>query len=77
MFSTTSAVVGIVLDDLHVVRRCVLADDLQLVFRRILLTLGRHADVLSRARGARAVTEAEVRSMVVTNPALVIREGRP
>jgi hypothetical protein len=39
--------------------------------------LGRHADVLSRARGARAVTDAEVRSMVVTNPALVIREGRP
>ncbi len=34
----------------YVVGRCVLADNLELVFRRILLVLGRHADVLSRAR---------------------------
>jgi hypothetical protein len=46
----TTAMVGIVLDDLHVVSRCVLADDLRLVLQRILLVLGRHADVLSRAR---------------------------
>src|ERR1039458_7250701 len=49
----TTAMVGIFLDDLHVVGRCVLADDLELVFRRILLMLGRHADVLSRARRRR------------------------
>jgi hypothetical protein len=37
-------------NDLHVVVRCVLADDIELVFRRILLILDRHADVPSRAR---------------------------
>jgi hypothetical protein len=42
--------IGILLDDLHIVGRCILADDLELVSRRILLMLGRHADVLSRTR---------------------------
>jgi len=46
----TTAMVGIFVNDLHVVVRCVLADDIELVFRRILLILGRHADVPSRAR---------------------------
>src|SRR5690242_6130815 len=49
----TTAMVGIVLDDLHIVGRCVLTDDLKLVFRRILLVLGRHAEILSRARRRR------------------------
>ena len=49
----TTAMVGVLLDDLHVVGRCILADDLELVFRRILLVLGRHAYVLSRTRWGR------------------------
>ena len=47
---TTTAILGLILGDLHVVSRCALADDLELVFWRLLLMLGRHANVLSRAR---------------------------
>jgi len=48
---TTTAILGLILEDLHVVSRCALADDLELVLWRLLLMLGRHASVLSRARG--------------------------
>jgi len=54
--------VGMVLDDLHIVGRCVLADDIELVLRRILLVFGGHVDVLSCARMRHAVTDAEARS---------------
>ena len=41
------------MDDLHVVGRYVLPDNLNLVLRRILLVLGGHTDVLGCARRAR------------------------
>ena len=47
----TTAILGLILGDLHVVSRCALADELEVVFWRLLLMLGRHANELSCARG--------------------------
>jgi hypothetical protein len=47
---TTTAILGLILGYLHAVSRCALADELDVVFWRLPLMLGRNANVLSRAR---------------------------
>ena len=52
---TTSSVIRVFLNNFHIVRGSVLTDHLQLIFRRILLVLSRHAHVLRCAHGKRRV----------------------
>jgi len=60
-------VVGILLDDLHIVGHGILPNDLKLVLRRILLMLGRHANVVSRAQaGAGLVTSMNLPAATVS-----------
>src|SRR5260370_9594976 len=52
---TTSSVIRVFLNNFHIVRRSVLTDHLQLIFRRILLVLSRHSHVLPCSHGKRGL----------------------